>query len=656
MTWVLGISGSHNGAYCLLHDGRIHVAIQEERLTGLKRDRVYGGRHALGLRYCLDAAGISVSDLAMVVLASQNSAAEEENDLSLHPGLRGDASFARRVVSHHLGHAASAFATSGLDEAAVVVCDGMGSPVLDLREDSRAVVRDAECSGSEHLSVYSAHGTRLTPIEVHTTTEWFARQGPGMPRFGSLGGMFAAAAQQIFGDATEAGKVMGLAPYGKPVIPADEFVVCREGALVFPNRVQARFEREALWPDQGAENADLAASVQRALDLAVLSVVQRARAQTGLRRLCLAGGVALNCVTNQLLHEQSGFDEIHIVPAAEDSGVAIGAAFLGWWELGGSAGRARISMDGLGRAAASEQVDAAIAAMPDLRCAETSDLIGDATERLTAGEIGGWFQGGAEFGPRALGHRSILASPCLPDAKDRLNTRVKFRETFRPFAPAVLADKASEWFDFGATSIDSPFMLRVVPIRSDKQQLIPAVTHVDGTGRVQTVEKRDHPRLSALIARFGARTGVPILVNTSFNVRNEPLVETPEDALWLLLGTGLDFCVIEDRLVVRAPEFRSLLHYRPRVIAREFALRLDVRDGRLAGSLQREDDVHCVTRTPWGEARFTLPLRLMPILAAIDGSRDGHAIMAEMGLEDHQRFVHDLLLLRRMRVIALERP
>lgn len=656
VTWVLGINGSHNGSFCLMKDGRIVVAIQEERLTGLKRARVFGGRHSLGIDYCLNAAGIEPSDLDLVVLANQNSAEEVENDLSLNPNLRGLDGLKRRTVSHHLAHAASALGASGFADAAVLVCDGMGSPVSDLDAPARAALLSLNNGGSEHLSLYSAENTSLRPLEIHTTTQWYKKDGEGLAKFGSLGGMFAAVSQQIFGDATEAGKVMGLAPFGKPGIPVEEFLVFEGPHIRFPNLVGQRFPGDAIWPEQRQAYEELAASAQHALDVALLQVARHLRTLSGKSRLCMAGGVALNCVTNQLLYEQSGFEEIFIIPAAEDSGVAIGAAYLGWWELGGGRDPVQMVVDQPGAPLSLDEIDQVASSFPEIRLHTSDSLLDDVAQRLASGEIGSWVQGGSEFGPRALGQRSIIASPCLPDSKERLNARVKFREKFRPFAPVVQAEKASDWFDFGSTSCQSRHMLRIVPVRPEKQGVVPAIVHVDGTGRVQTVTAEEQPRLHALLGLFEQRTQVPMLVNTSFNVAGEPLVETAEDALWLLLGTGLDFCVVEDRLFTRADSFGSLLDFRPAIIAEEINLKLNIRDFRLAGDLRRDEDVTFRANTPWGMATSTLPLRLMGLVSAIDDKSSGHEILAGLELEDPQLFIHDLLRLRRMHVIELQRP
>lgn len=646
--WVLGISASHNGAYCLLRGHDIHVAVQEERLVGVKRARVYGARRALGLQYCLDAAGITAADLSMIVLSCQGPAAAAENDISRHPDLAGLAGVPLRIVPHHLAHAASAIAASGHDRAAVLVVDGAGSAVADLCAASRRALVDAGAAPDalEHLSLFQACGGALTPLEIHAST-WIEPRREGMRDFFSLGSMYAAVVEQIFGDvreigheAMDAGKVMGLAPYGRPVVPAEEFVTLEGNRITFTNLVQRRFPYRDRWPSRRRAYEDLAASVQRALEMALLHTVARLRALSGETRLCMAGGVALNSVANQRICESRIFDDVFIVPYAEDSGVAVGAAYLGLWELAGWSRRPQSRRDAHGRSSRDDDIQEAIDAVPDVVARRPADLLGEVADRLLRGEIGGWFQGGAELGPRALGQRSILCSPCAGDAKETLNARVKFREAFRPFAPSVLAEHAGAWFDFGG-SPDSPFMLRVVPFRADRRGGVPAVVHVDGTGRVQTLTAKDHGRFYELVARFHEKSGVPILLNTSMNVRGEPIVETPVDALWCLLGTGLHFCVLHGLIVTKRETFGSVLDYIPVLVAD-------------AGGTPGADRTVRAS-TPWGSVEQRLPPRLVPVLGAIDGRRDGHAVRA--ALADGRtslELTHDLLLLRRMRVVRLQ--
>ena len=653
--WILGISASHNGAFCLLQGKEVRVAIQEERLTGLKRDRVYGGRSALGLQYCLETAGISASDLSMVVVSCQRSAKAEENNIWLHPGLSGLTQVSRHYVSHHLAHAASAFATSGYDRAAVMIVDGLGSPIEDLDESTKRVVIDSHEANSEHLSLFRACGTQLTPLEVHASHRWLANDTDGMSAFASIGGMYSAVAQQIFGELMDAGKVMGLAPYGRPTIPTEEFIHFDGVRLHFPNLVQHRFRYKDRWPAKKEIYQDLAASVQQALEVTLLGIARRLFNTTKERNLCLAGGVALNSVCNELLSREAGFEQLYIVPAAEDSGCAIGAAYLGLWKYRSDWEPRQLRKDSFGRQPADSEVEDAIRRVPQVTAHKSANLVDEVAGRLSSGQIGGWYQGGSELGPRALGQRSIICSPGMQGAKEMLNTRVKFRESFRPFAPAVLAEKATEWFDFGTSDEESRFMLRVVRFRPERRALVPAVVHIDGTGRVQTVTDEDGT-FYELIQRFHVLTGIPMLLNTSMNVRGEPIAETPEDALWCLLGTGLDFCVINDWVITKVSNFHDVLNYVPEIVADEWTIRLGVTDNTLCKTIEQEDAVVFRVSTPWGKANTVLPLRLLPLVSNIDGKSTGRAIAARLSNAQPLSVLHDLLLLRRMHIAKLREP
>ena len=259
--------------------------------------------------------------------------------------------------------------------------------------------------------------------------------------------------------------------------------------------------------------------------------------------------MALNSVANERIVCESGFDDAFIVPAAEDSGAAIGAAYYGLWHLGGRYGGRRLLQDAVGPRYSDAEISEAIERAPAIEMIPSDDVMGETVDRLCAGEIVGWFQGQSELGPRALGQRSILCDPRRPDAKEVINRRVKHREAFRPFAPAILREEVANWFEVDGTFVDSPFMLRVCAFKKDRQALAPAVVHVDGTGRVQTVTREANGPFYELISRFHAKTGVPILLNTSFNTMGEPIVETPEDALFSLLNSDLDCCVLGPHLV-----------------------------------------------------------------------------------------------------------
>jgi carbamoyltransferase len=367
-------------------------------------------------------------------------------------------------------------------------------------------------------------------------------------------------------------------------------------------------------------------------------------ALSGNTRLCYAGGVALNVTTNERLHRESTFHDIYIPAAAEDSGPAVGAAFHALWQITGRHGPAHIHTDSFGKSYSTQEIDDAIADTPGLRTVSTNDVLREAAMRLANGEIGGWFHGGAELGPRALGNRSILADPRDPETKTRLNAKVKFRQGFRPFAPAVLNERADAWFELARDDNDSEFMLRSWKVREHAKAIVPAVVHADGTGRAQTVDRAHLPRFHALISKFHDLTGVPMLVNTSFNVNKEPIVETPEDALWCFLFTGIDFCVLEDHLVVKTEGLAAVRNCRPRLIARGITT-----DG---AALSANVD------TPWGKQRVQLSAKVLPLLDIIDGKKRIADIADSLRRATTEPISDEALVelfasLRRLRVVSL---
>jgi carbamoyltransferase len=552
--WILGISASHNGSACLLKGDKIAVAIQEERLSGFKRHRIYGAKSSLAVRYCLNYAGIEPHDLSLVVLCVQGRANDEIHDIRRDPFL--NVVFHRTptlTIPHHYGHAVSVFATSGFAESAVLIVDGAGSPVADFTREERTRLNGSPEDSWETISLYYANDTSIVPLEKHVVDRgaWLVMHDSEMPSFGSLGGMFSAAAQQIFGEPSEAGKVMGLAPYGHAEFRSSDFFDIANGTFRFKDTVPLQFRHQERWPSRTSDYEALACSVQAALEDALMYLVQHVRELGSSENLCYAGGVALNSVANERIIRESGFKNVYIMPAAEDSGTAIGAAYHGLWQLTHHNSRRRILHDAPGRTYTPADVSAVLEQTPNVRVTHSANVISDAVQLLTDGKIIGWFDGGSELGPRALGQRSILCDPRRPDAKETLNRRVKMREAFRPFAPAILLEEAANWFELDGTSPESPFMLRVCQVRAERKDQVPAVVHVDGTGRLQTVTRENNGRFYELIKKFSGVTGVPILLNTSFNRMGQPIIETPGDAIQCLLDTGLDCCVFEDRIVFK---------------------------------------------------------------------------------------------------------
>jgi carbamoyltransferase len=677
--WILGIGSSyHNGAACLLRGDEVVVAIQEERLLRMKRAMHPASRPSLAIQYCLDYANIRPRDLACIAV-SRLSEDDAADDVTLSPQLQAATNRVPVVtISHHQAHAVAVFALSGFPSAAVLVVDGRGSPIGQLAQGERQAVlatqrarhRDGDPTVCETVSIYQAVDRSVKAIEkqVAAATPW--RTGR-MRRFFSLGSLFLNVGAQIFGEGLDgSGKVMGLAPYGNPTIPREDFFDVVDGEFVFSDRAPARFDAMPPWPNHDREYADLAASTQAALEEALLMLAARIKDTTPERRLCYAGGVALNSVANEVLARSSAFADMFVMPAAEDSGVALGAAYHALWELTGHRCPTRQRRDNMGRRYSCDDIGAAVAKHGQLRSLRSPSPVEDAAEMLAAGKIVGWFTGGSEFGPRALGQRSILADPRRPDIKDVLNARVKFRESFRPYAPAILQAHAESWVTQPTAQYESPFMLRVVEIRPERRDAIPGVVHVDGTARIQTVTRDGgQDRFYDLLEAFHRRTGVPVLLNTSFNTAGEPIVETPEDALWCLMFSGLDACVLEDVIVEKSRDADPLC-WAP-VIAAESIMHSQAPAGAARGTALRGihhsvcadrcdelnlpfcrlqmEYVRVITRGRWGRvAHFIGPELLFP-LSLMDGSCIGYDILeqwnaqgAKCSSEDFLRTLHRL--------------
>lgn len=598
----MGIASSHNGAVCLLKGQDIAVAIQEERLTRHKRSSHPGQSATLSIKYCLETVGITPSDLSAIVLCVAHPSSGYWEDLALNQFLRpSHNNIPIFKITHHLGHAIAAYASSGFDNSVVLVVDSYGSPWGELSEEERNACdsftkanaeRADPFSYRENISIYRAVDNEIAVrYKLLSRFDDLEIRKVGMPLFGSLGDMYGAAGKKIFGSFLEGpGKVMGLAPYGKPVHPVEDFVEFVNGRIVYKSTIPDMYRDSRSWPADFDRQANLAASVQQALECALRRLVYMTRdLAEGSHNLCYAGGVALNSVANEKLLEISPFANHFFMPAAEDSGSAIGAAFWGLWKLTGQLrAKKQQVIDSHGRSYNRSECNAALYSVPGL-LAETPEHLADTSAQfLASGRILGCFQGGAELGPRALGWRSILCDPRNAEMKDLLNARVKFREGFRPFAPVILEEHVAEWFETKSGQERSPFMLRVMKFRSDKRNSVPAVVHVDGTGRVQTVGKDGPPMLRAILERFYEATGVPILLNTSLNVAGEPIVETPEDALWCLCCSGLDAVILESLVVTKSRTF-DLWQLTPRLRALQISIVHDITDGTLRENLATAD-------------------------------------------------------------------
>ena len=559
-THVLGISCFyHDAAAALLKDGQIVAACQEERLSRKKHD---SGFPARAVRYVLKEAGIGPEELDAVGFYDKPLLKFERMlstyvatfprsfnsfrtalPLWLHEKLWVPSIIRKELkpykgpilfAEHHMSHAASAFLPSPFEEAAILTVDGVGE---------WATASFGRGKGGD--------------IQLFKEIRF--------PH--SLGLLYSAFTYYLGFKVNSAEyKVMGLAPYGKPVhfdrIMKDMIQLNHDGSFklnmkYFSYDYGLRMTNEAFdeffgGPPRKPETwmaereFDIAASVQKVCEEVVLQMVRYIHKETGLKNLCMAGGVALNCVANGRVVRETPMKNLFVQPAAGDAGGAVGVAHYLYNTVEKKARGPAWSHAYLGP----EYKDAEIAQYLDgagakYRTLDDQKLVKETARALSEGNVVGWFQGRMEFGPRALGGRSILADPRDPKMRDTLNMKIKFREGFRPFAPSVLADKASEWFEI---ECDSPYMLLVAQVREGKRT-IPSVTHVDNSARLQTVTRKEAPLYYDLIAEFEKLTGVPIVINTSFNVRGEPIVCTPHDAYLCFMRTNMDQLVLGHHLL-----------------------------------------------------------------------------------------------------------
>ena len=562
---VLGINFSNDAAAALVRDGAVVAASQEERFSRVKHDRAFPRR---AIDFCLQTGGVGLDEVdAVAFFWNPGIHAEALNWrmsstprhhleylydvpnmlMPYFPGeqvegltqtfhLSSGRDFEIHYVTHHLCHAAAALFCSPFDDCALLTVDGYG----------------------ERASAHWASGSGLD-IQTLGTVDF--------PH--SVGSIYAAVTQYLgFRPNSGEGKVMGLASYGRDdlVDSMRELVTLTDGGFSidlsyfdyyldgktrYSQRLVDRFGPPRRPEEELTQrHMNVAHGLQVLTEEVLLHLAELVRRQSGKKALAMAGGVVLNCVANSRIMHESGFEQCFFVPASSDAGTSLGAALWVTHCIKGVERPAfRTTTEYLGARFTTEEVEAALKkAAVDYR--RSPDPTRDGAERIAAGQIIAWFQGAAEFGPRALGNRSILADPRKPEMKDILNARVKFREPFRPFAPSCLEESCGELFD---SDVPSPFMLRVYNTLPDKLDVLASITHIDGGARVQTVSAEQNPRYHELIAHFGALTGVPCVLNTSFNIRGEPIVNTPTEALRCFLTTDMDALFIDDFVVERTP-------------------------------------------------------------------------------------------------------
>ena len=550
----------HDSTACLLVDGRITVAIEEERLSREKHTRAFPQE---AIERCLSIAGLSPKDIdgvAVSIKPSKDWAAKVVYGLSharnakpfvmheLLGGYRRQRSLWRwyrsvwpqngpkvYFVPHHTAHAHGTFLASPYESAAILSLDGSG----------------------EWATAFLGEGRGT---QVRRFSESF------FPN--SLGSYYEAATQFCgFRPNYDEGKTMGLAPFGDPEVYADTVrrmaTVDGDGAISIDlsyfdfqfwggRRYSPKFLGAFGSPREGKEfeanHENVAAAFQVVLEERALELCAVLRKRTKSRYLIIAGGVALNSVMNGRIVQEAGFDDIYVMPAAGDNGTALGAALYVYNSVLGQP-RVYVHEDPYLGTSYSDDYIGKLLSECKLAAAKHEDIASVAARLVADGMIVGWFQGRMEIGPRALGNRTILANPILPHMKDKINAEVKHREPFRPFAPSVLVEAKDKYFDVIG---DSPFMLKVAPVRPEMRDHLPAITHVDGSARLHTVEKRINPLYHDVIREFGELTGTPVVLNTSFNVMGEPIVESPEHAIRCYASTGLDALAMGSFLITKS--------------------------------------------------------------------------------------------------------
>lgn len=607
MTAILGISAFyHDSAAALVIDGEIVAAAQEERFTRKKHDHEFPFN---AINYCLEEGRVKPEELDFVGFYDKPFLKFErllETYLAYAPlgfrsftkamplwlrqklhlprvmnkGLRHKYKKRYIFTEHHESHAASAFFPSPFEEAAILTLDGVGewaTAAFGIGRGNRIELTHQLRFPHSLGLLYSAF-TYFTGFKVNSGEYKLMGLAPyGEPRY----------VDQILG------KLIDLKEDGSFKMDLSYFNYC-QGLTMTSKKMNRLFGRPARRPESplSQDDMDIAASIQKVTEEIMLRASRYVHQMTGMKDLCLAGGVALNCVANGRILREGPFDKIWIQPAAGDAGGALGTALFTWYQLLDNPRTVdpRDSQHGslLGPRFGNDEIrtllESAGAAM--LFCPDEEDLCERVARLMAEGKVVGWVQGRMEFGPRALGSRSIVGDPRSPTMQSVMNLKIKFRESFRPFAPSVLEEDASEYFEMSPDE-NSPYMLLVAPVSNSKRKplstdskdlrgvemlklirsQIPAVTHVDYSARVHTVNAEDNPRFYKLIQAFKRTTGCPVVINTSFNIRGEPIVCTPEEAYHCFMGTDMDVLVIEDFLLLKEDQPKSRLVDQHRYLA-----------------------------------------------------------------------------------------
>jgi carbamoyltransferase len=557
--YVLGTGLSHNGSAVLLKDGKICFAIEKERITRIKHD---GGNDNLAIQYCLDAEGISLEDITVVVQCENFTI--PKRDFFKGKRLFSDSNQPKIIdISHHLAHAYSAVGTSPFSTCNVIVIDGCGSPLdqfIELHPEQKNTIGasffqidEMQC---EKDSFYHFDGKQLKPLlkDFSVMSKVAIEKLQMQTTQHSIGGFYSAISKYVFGDMNDVGKLMGLAPYGKSGIYHFDAFEFHSRRLFVKEDWKKQFTNPSkdynYFKVHFDEYAAIAKWAQEQVEQAVINCIKNRIEQFPHENLCYSGGVALNAVANAKFEDLHLVKNIHIEPAAADNGLALGCAFYGWLEY---LKMPKIEHNGstcFGNNYAKEEVDEAFRILPEGSIKKEfkteEELLIYCANQLNSGKTIGWFQSGSEFGPRSLGRRSILAHPGIVGMKNHINQNIKFREDFRPFAPAVLKEKVSDYFEAGR---NSPYMILVDTTRSEFLEKLQNVTHQDGSARVQTIERSWNPKFYKLVEAFYKASGIAVVLNTSLNRKGMPIVETPTEALQLFRETALDILVVEDTVL-----------------------------------------------------------------------------------------------------------
>ena len=663
---ILGISGGmnlvyedqypvskgsfHDAAAVLVDDGKIVAAIEEERLNRIKHTNK---APASAIRFCLESCKASLNDVDKIAFFGTeqflNSFLKRHHLHHPESNFTDARSLVRRIlkevsgyhvddnkmvfVHHHLAHAVSAFALSGFDQSLILTIDGQGDGIAGMLLETQG----------QKLSV-------INSIPTSKSLGWFYEDVIRYLGFGNF----------------EEYKVMGLAPYGDPgryrhlfetfyaLLPNGGYALHKDRLTTLYDVTQPRKKMDPITQ----VHRDVAASLQEALEDIVFHILKYYAKKTGQTNLCMAGGVAHNCSLNGKILYSGLFSDVFVQPAAHDAGTAIGAALHVHSQNNPTSRPKRLEHVYFGTDVGdNDSISRTLSGWKSLIEFERVDNMSRHAARLIAGgAIIGWAQGRSEFGPRALGNRSILADPRPAENKDIINEMVKKREGFRPFAPSVLEECVDDYFDLPPNKKELPFMLFVVKVRKEKQQMLGAVTHVDGSARVHTVSRRTNERFWDLINEFGSLTGVPLLLNTSFNNNVEPIVDSAEDAIVCFLTTKLHYLVLGDYIVRRrGDDYLSYLDMVPSV-----PLYIRIHQTRRYVSGNEMKMTFHITNSYDGRYKIEISPELFGVLSDADGNRSLGDLMKNQGIESDQKPIVDeivrLWTKRAVNLRAAERP